>query len=224
MLSSDKQDDAHKALTNSSNAIAELLPRAAEGDQSAQNKVFELLYDELKGVAVRTLSREGEAHSWQPTRLVNETYLKVCKQWPAKHERRVLLGCMAHVMREILIDAARTRKASKHGGKTKTVSATAIDCVERGTPETLLALDLALQKLDQYDRRLRDIVELKVFMGMLIADIAELLDLSEATIKSEWKVARAWLFKELNGEEGVQEPPSGVTRIDADDIDPNPGN
>lgn len=162
------------------------------------------VYDELRKFASRALNNERDSHSFQTTELVHETYVRLARlnqiQWNDKdHVLRAAVG----VMRRVLIDYARAHNAQKRDPQQlflKSPNSGFKEAVE-ATPEIdLLALDEALQKLQQFDERKAEIVELRYFGGQDIDSVARILNVSTATVKRDWAIAKAWLFRELSAD------------------------
>jgi RNA polymerase sigma factor (TIGR02999 family) len=156
------------------------------------------LYQELRRLAAGCLRRERPNHTLQPTALVNEAYLRLAAQsQPAWNGRVQFLAAASHLMREILVDYARTRNRAKRGGGLAPI------CIEdagelAAAPEVdLMALDDALDALERIDTQQRQIVELRYFGGLSIEETAQVLGVSPATVKRDWRMARAWLHREL---------------------------
>jgi RNA polymerase sigma factor (TIGR02999 family) len=182
--------------------ITELLVAWSGGDRAALEQLLPLVYSELKRVAARRLARERPEHTLQPTALVHEAYLKLVDQRRARWESRTqFFGVAAELMRRILVDHARVRAAAKRGaGRTLvSLSAAGEPCRPEGPHTDLLALDAALDRLAELDPRQSRIVELRYFGGLSVDETAALLELSPATVKRAWTMARAWLFRELGG-------------------------
>ena len=157
------------------------------------------LYQELRRLAAGCLRRERPNHTLQPTALVNEAYLRLAAQsQPAWNGRVQFLGVASHLMREILVDYARTRNRAKRGGGLAPI------CIEdagdlAAAPEVdLMDLDEALDALERIDAQQRRIVELRYFGGLSIEETAQVLEVSPATVKRDWRMARAWLHRELS--------------------------
>ena len=157
------------------------------------------LHQELRRLAAGCLRRERPNHTLQPTALVNEAYLRLAAQsQPAWDSRVQFLGVASHLMREILVDYARTRNRAKRGGGLAPI------CIEdagelAAAPEVdLMALDEALDALERIDAQQRQIVELRYFGGLSIEETAQVLGVSPATVKRDWRMARAWLHRELS--------------------------
>jgi RNA polymerase sigma factor (TIGR02999 family) len=181
--------------------VSALLIRWGEGDQRAFDELMPLVYARLRRLAQAHLRGERSDISLQGTELVHEAYLRLGKQEaPGWKSRQQFFTFAAHVMRRILVDHARKTKAGKRwGSKIKVPLDAAADAPVAGTRDELeiLALDRALDGLTRLDERLGQIVELRFFGGFSIAETAELLGLSEATIKREWLTARAWLHRAI---------------------------
>ncbi len=180
------------------NQITHLLQRVNEGDQEALNNLLKLVYDEVKKIASRYLSNEYGKRTIQTTELVHEAYLRLVGNKNLSLEnRKHFFGSIANSMRQILVDNARQRNAIKRGsGKTKiTLDKVAVFSSEKD--EEILTLNDALTKLDSFDSRLCKIVELRFFTGLTIEETAEILSISPATVKRDWRLAKAWLYKEM---------------------------
>lgn len=157
-----------------------------------------LVYDELHRRAVACMRQERAGHTLQPTALVHEAYLKLVEQRSASFTGRAhFMAVAAHLMRRILIDHARAKLASKRGGQWNTVPLTDSPELRVDTPDSLLAIDLALQKLRSVDSRQEQIVEMRFFGGLTVEETAEALGVSIRTVEREWTVARAWLYIQL---------------------------
>jgi RNA polymerase sigma-70 factor, ECF subfamily len=165
------------------------------------SRVMPLVYDELRRIARRCLAGEKGGRSLQPTALVHEAYLKLAgekhRPWQNNAHFRAIA---ASSMREILVDRARARGAAKRGGSRVRVTLT--DAVAAsGPPVDLLALDQALTRLGALDPRQARIVELRYFGGLTVEECAQSLDVSPATVKREWSMARAWLKGEMKSDD-----------------------
>lgn len=181
--------------------ITELLQRWSDGDRGALDRVLPLVYQELRHIATRQLQYEREGHSLEPTDLVHALYLQLVDQRRASWANRAhFYGVVAGMMRRILVDHARTRLAAKRGATTMTVSLSALvnDPVAELVPASdVLAVDRALERLAQRDAEHARIVELRFFAGLSIAETAHVLGRSPATVKRAWRLAKAWLYREL---------------------------
>ena len=168
-------------------------------DTEASDAVLNLAYDELHRQAHRYLSRERAGHTLQTTALVHEVYLKLIKQENIAWESRShFFGIAARLMRQILIDYARTKHRAKRGGaKDKVPLENALTVAVDNTNFDLLALDKALTRLAAKEEHLANIVELRFFSGLSVEDTAEVLRISDSTVKRDWQMAKAWLHREL---------------------------
>ena len=182
--------------------ITRLLKAWAGGDQAAQQELIPLVYDELRELASRYRRKAAAGDTLQTTALVNEAYLKLVDIDTVNWRDRVhFFAISANIMRRILIDLARAHSAEKRGGPAKAVIVPD-DWDEIPSPasdraEELLALDEALTRLVEMDGRRGRIVELRVFGGLSVEETAELLDISPVTVMRDWRVAKAWLVREL---------------------------
>ena len=176
------------------NQVTQLLAAVRAGDAGAAEVIWPLVYQELRSMAERQLRRESGDPVLQPTVIVHEAYLKLAGDVGAASNRAHFLAIAARAMRQVLVDEARRRQAHKRGGGQLAVTlsqgADALTC----DPELLLLLNAALDKLDP---RQREIVELRFFGGLQEQEIAELLGVSDRTVRREWVKARAWLYSEL---------------------------
>jgi RNA polymerase sigma factor (TIGR02999 family) len=179
--------------------ITELLIDWGQGDQAALEKLMPLVYDELRRLANNYLRREAAGHTLQPTALVNEAYLKLIGQRSPNWQNRAhFFAISAKLMRRILVDHARQRQAAKRGGsEQERLSITSAETILKQPAIDLLALNEALDDLAQMDPQQGRIVELKFFAGLSIEETAEVLGISHATVERDWKMARAWLRRQL---------------------------
>lgn len=182
--------------------VTRLLPGVRQGDAAALDRVFELVYSELRRIAAARLRAERDGHTLQPTALVNEAYLKLAASPGADlQDRPHFLAVAARAMRQVLVDHARRRDAAKRGAGVSPVTLTG-----RGDPaaeapgldsDELIALDDALDRLDVLDARLRQVVELRFFGGLTDSEIGDVLGVTRRTVQRDWARARAWLYGEL---------------------------
>lgn len=182
--------------------VTQLLRELHEGNREAQPKLLEVVYRELHRIAERYMRRERVDHTLQPTALVNEAYLRLlADDCPSLENRQHFFAVAAQMMRRILVDYARSYRSEKRGGQATHVRLE--DCLAF-TPENakeIIALDEALSRLSQVDPRQSRIVELRFFVGLSEAQIAELLMISRTTVMRDWRVAKAWLYSELRASE-----------------------
>ena len=182
--------------------VTQLLSRWSAGDPSALEALIPLVYAELRRLAAGNLARERPGYTLQPTALVHEAYLRLVQQHSVDFDSRLkFYAAAAQMMRRVLCDRARHRNAKKRGDGAVHLT---ISVELPGHPQSenidLERLDAALSQLEQLDPRKVRIVELRYFAGLSIADAAGALDLSPATIKREWSVARAWLASRLRAD------------------------
>lgn len=181
--------------------ITELLHRWSSGDRTALDRALPLVYEELRKIAARQLRYEHDSHSLDPTDLVHALYLHLIDQRRATWINRTqFYGIVAQMMRRILVDHARAHLALKRGATTVSVSLASLvtDPVAEHTPVTdVLAVDRALERLAARDAEHARIVELRFFAGLSIEETAHVLNRSPATVKRAWRLAKAWLFREL---------------------------
>ena len=182
----------------SPNQVTELLLKWKGGDQESLQALLPLVYSELRRLAQHHLRRERSDHTLQSTALVHEAYLRLVKPGSVRIESRGHFFALAsQLMREILVDHARSRKAGKRDGGSRLTLDEAAE-LSKSKDVDLLALDDALNQLSQMSPRQSRIVELRFFGGLSIAETSEFLEVSPATIEREWAVARAWLYREIN--------------------------
>ena len=179
--------------------ITQLLVRARNGDRQAESELVPLVYDELRRLARRYMRQEPPDHTLQATALVHEAYLKLVEQREIAWQNRAhFFGVAAQLMRRILVDHARARLAQKRGGSRQKISLDVAVAFSPDQSEQFLALNEALDRLSQLDARQGRIVELKFFGGLTDEEVAEVLRMSSRTVKRDWSVARAWLFREIS--------------------------
>ena len=180
------------------NDITGLLAAYKTGSRAALDELFPLIYDELKRVAANKLKNERSDHTLQPTALVHEAYLRLIEQNSVDWQNRVqFFGLAAEMMRRILTNHAISRNSNKRGGKNLKIELDEAVLHATGREIDLIALDEALNELEKIDSKQAKIVELKFYTGLKIEEIAELMGISNSTIKREWRMAKAWLFDRL---------------------------
>jgi RNA polymerase sigma factor (TIGR02999 family) len=176
-----------------------LLRRMNQGDQTAESELATEVYDELRRLAARYMRCERSDHTLQPTALVHEAFLKLFESKDIDWQGRAHFFAVAsRTMRRILVDHARRVHAGKRSGDRNGVPLDSAFLYAEERPAELIALDEALQRLSELDPRQCRIVELRFFGGLSVEEAAEILGVSERTIKREWSVARAWLYGELS--------------------------
>lgn len=186
-------------MSTSPHAVTQLLVDWGNGDRQALEKLTPLVYQELKRLATRYLRRERREHTLQSTALVHEAWLRLIDQNHVHWQNRAqFFGIAAEMIRRILIDHARNRQAAKRGdGAIKLSLDDALAAPDRRDFD-LVALDDALGDLGKLDPKQGKLVELRFFAGLSIEESAEVLGVSPATVKREWAVAKAWLYRELS--------------------------
>lgn len=178
--------------------VTRILRAAAEGVDGAADELLPRVYDALRGIARVRMAGERADHTLSATALVHEAYLKLFgSRRPAWEDRAHFYRAAAQAMRRILVDHARGRARDKRGGGRGRVPIDVLDLAASGTPEEILALDEAVRRLDQQDAGCAEIVRLRFFAGLSVAETAEVLGKSERSVKREWAFARAWLVRAL---------------------------
>jgi len=188
--------------TLSADNLTELLIEWREGDKTALDKLTPLVYDELRRIAHRYARRERNGHTLQTTALVNEAYLRLAGTKNIEWQNRShFFAVTAQVMRNVLIDHARRRLYAKRGGQAQQVpiDEVSLEMSEKRADE-LVVLDEALSDLANLDPRKARVVELRYFGGLSLEETAEVLGISLMTVRRDWRAAKAWLYKEVNGE------------------------
>lgn len=181
--------------------ITHLLRAWGRGDAAALDRLTPLVYEHLRRLAANHMRKERPGHGLQTTALVNEAYLRLVKigelDW---HDRAHFFAVSARIMRRILVDAARAQATSKRGGAAAHASSIDIDrfpSPETDRPAELCALDDALAHLAAIDPRRAQVIEMRFFAGLSVEDTAEALSVSPQTVMRDWRLARAWLTREL---------------------------
>ena len=185
--------------------VTDLLNDWGHGDQEALNKLMPLVYDELRRLASRYLRNERAGHTLQTTALVHEAYLKLVDQTNTSWQNRVqFFSAAAQVMRHVLVDYARSRRAFKRGGDYCRLSLDEAVISSKETDADLLTLNEALNGLAAIDPQQSRVVELRVFGGLTVEETAEALGVSPRTVKREWSMAKAWLHKQMRDNADVR--------------------
>ncbi len=181
--------------------ISEMLEKLRGGDQKVLDQLMPIMYDELHRIASQLLHKEYRKHTLQTTELVHEAYIRLVGNEPLSWQNRAhFFGIAASAMRQILVDYARKRKAAKRGKGKKPITLNEVMLLSPDNIDELLALDEALTRLKTFDERQSRIVEMRYFTGLTIEETAEVLAISPATVKREWNLAKAWLYRELSAE------------------------
>ena len=188
-------------MAESDRSATDLLLRAGAGEASAVEGVFPIVYDELRRLAHRQLSKEPTGRTLGTTELVHEAYLRLIDQTRVQwNDRAHFLGIASIAMRRILVDRARSRRSLKRGGVRVAIP---LDAIELGTDERaelLVALDEALDRLREIDERQARVVECRFFGGMNEEETAEALGIGLRTATRDWAKAKSWLYTELYDE------------------------
>jgi RNA polymerase sigma factor (TIGR02999 family) len=177
--------------------LTKLLEAANGGERAALERLYSLVYGELRDMAEGRLRRERGGHTLQPTALVHEVYLRLDPSKAAWQNRAHFFGAASQAMRRILVDHARRRLADKRGAALERVTLADLDVAAPEVDLDLVALDGALDALEAEEPRLARVVTMRVFAGMSIEETAQALDLSPASVKRDWVFARAWLAERI---------------------------
>ena len=187
---------------SSQKEVTQLLGDWSSGDEGALEKLIPLVQPELHRLAHHYMIRERAGHTLQTTALLDEAYLLLVKDpnrgW---HNRTHFIAATAQLMRRIMVDHARARRALKRGGEAARVTLDEAALVTDKHSEELLALDEALERLAAQDPRKCQIVELRYFGGLTVEETAQFLKMSRRSVEREWNMAKAWLYRALSGEE-----------------------
>jgi RNA polymerase sigma factor (TIGR02999 family) len=178
--------------------ITEILLRLKGGDASAETELIPVIYPELRRLAGRHLRRERPGHTLQATALVHEVYLRLIGNRDISWANRSHFFAVAsRIMRRILVDYARNRKAGKRGGSVQVIELDESVALSEAQSDLVLVIDQCLQKLAEMDLRQAQVVEMRFFGGLTEREIAIVLGVSTRTVKRDWIMARAWLHAEL---------------------------
>ena len=185
--------------TASTQEITQLLRAWGSGDEAALDELTRLCYQELRRIALQHMRRERPGHTLQASALVNEAFLRLTDWKNVEWQNRAHFFAMAaRVMRNVLVDFARKRERIKRGGDPLMVSLTAAERVSQERSAELLALDEALDALAALSPRQSKVIELRFFGGLTNEETAEVLKVSPDTVRRDWRLAQAWLYRELN--------------------------
>ena len=187
--------------THATHDVTGLLQAWGRGDEDALAKLVPLVYRELRQAARRYMAGERSGHLLQTTALVNETYLRLVGVRKVSWQNRAhFLAICAQLMRRILTDLARSRRYKKRSGKVNRVSFSEALLIAPQSDTDFAALDAAMKKLAAVDERKSRVVEMRFFGGLNVQESAEVLKVSQDTVMRDWKMAKVWLLRELNGE------------------------
>lgn len=182
---------------NEDHSVTDLLRGWDAGDTAAGHELFPRVYGQLRELASARLWQERGDHTLQPTALVHEAFMRLQAQSQVDwRSREQFMGYAARIMRQVLVDHARARNRSKRGQGWQRIPLTKVDSIAQ-SPAGMLALDEALQWLEEQDAGMHRIVELRFFGGLTHQEISQLLKLSQTTVRRRWRTARAWLHQHL---------------------------
>ena len=185
-------------MSSPPNDVTQLLREWSRGDQSVVDQLTPLVYSELRRLADGYMRRERADHTLQPTALIHEAYIRLIQQsQPEWHSRSHFFRFAAHLMRQILVDHARTRRAEKRGGDVERVPFEEASVAVTHEALDVVAVDQALERMASFDQRKAQILELKFFGGMTEEEIAEALGISVRTLGRELRLAKAWMAQAL---------------------------
>jgi RNA polymerase sigma factor (TIGR02999 family) len=188
------------AITDSPGDVTALLLRWRGGDAEALDALLPQVQRELHDMARRCMAGERVGHTLQPTALVNEAYVRLVDVRRVNWQNRAhFLAMAARVMRRVLVDAARSRRAHKRGGEAVRVTFDEALPTKTDDQPELIALDDALQSLARIDARKSHVIELRFFAGLSVEETATVLGVSADTVLRDWRLAKAWLTREMNG-------------------------
>jgi RNA polymerase sigma factor (TIGR02999 family) len=183
---------------NPNESVTQLLAAHGAGDGEALERLLPLVYQELKRLAESYLRRERSDHTLQPTALVHEAYLRLIKQEVSWQNRAHFFGIAAMLMRQILVDYARSRAAGKRGAGGIKLSLDETIYLTDERAAVLVALDDALKELSEFDEEKARLVELRYFAGLSVEDTARVMGVSVSTVMRSWRSAKAWLMARIN--------------------------
>jgi RNA polymerase sigma factor (TIGR02999 family) len=191
------------------NDLTRILSAIDRGDPRAAEQLLPLVYDELRKLAAARMAREAPGQSLQATALVHEAYLRLLDDDPDRpwNSRGHFFAAAAEAMRRILVERVRHKRCLKAGGDRRREELADIEVASAGPHLDLLALHEALTKLEQQDQRRAELVKLRFFAGLTIAEAARVLGVSESTADNDWAYARSWLRLEIEGNAGGDSEP-----------------
>ena len=181
--------------------VTRLLEAVERGDSAAAQDLLPLVYDELRRLAAHKMAHEPPGQTLQPTALVHEAWLRVAggESGPHWQNRGHFFAAAAEAMRRILIDNARRKHALRHGGGQERVNLETAEIAAPGSDDELLQVHEALERFAQVDPAKAELVKLRYFAGLTVPEAAQVLGISEPTVKRMWAYARAWLYREIRG-------------------------
>lgn len=180
--------------------VTQILHAIEAGDPRAGDALLPMVYDQLRRIAQQRMATERPDHSLQATALVHEAYLRLVGDDDVHWANRAhFFAAAAEAMRRILVESARARGRLKRGGDRKRVPLNVVDLAAENDPAEILALDEALNRLESQDTKMARLVMLRFFSGLSVEETASAMNVSPRTVKRDWALARAWLFRELTG-------------------------
>lgn len=186
--------------------VTRLLEAWSQGDPEALVRLIPHVLDELHAIAAGLLAREPAGATLQPTALINELYLRLTARRSVHWDNSAqFFGEMANIVRRILVDHARERRAAKRGGGLPNISLSEVEDPVAGKEEDLLALDDALSDLAQLDPRLSQVVHLRFFVGLSAEEIGTILGVTSKTVNRDWQKAKAWLYQQMTASRATQD-------------------
>lgn len=179
--------------------ITQILEDWNNGEPNAKDRLIPFVYEELKRQARMIMAKERHNHTLQPTALIHEAFLRLRKQSGVDWKNRIhFYGVALHLMRQILVDHARRRASNKRGNSPVHFSLDDVNVLAEDQSYSIIALDEVLEKFAELNEQQAQIVEMKFFGGLTNKEVAEALEVSERTVVNRWKVAKIWLYRELN--------------------------
>jgi RNA polymerase sigma factor (TIGR02999 family) len=183
-----------------SREVSRILQAAGDGEPVDVGTLLPLVYEQLRAIATRRMAEERRGHTLQATALVHEAYLKLVGSQPLHWRSKAhFYSAAAEAMRRILIDHARGKGRAKRGGGRRKVPLHVVDLASREDLEEIVSVDEAIRRLEKRDERMAEIVKLRFYAGLTEQETAEVLGVTDRTVRMDWVLARAWLQKELSG-------------------------
>ena len=182
--------------------VTRILQSIETGDPKAAGELLPLVYEELRKLAAARMANESPNQTLQPTALVHEAWLRLTGNETVKWDGRAhFFGAAAEAMRRILIDNARRKHAQRHGGGQQRLDIAELEIAAPGKEQELLEMDEALERLEALDKQKAELVKLRYFVGLTLEESAQILGISTPTAKRWWAYARAWLYRQIQGDD-----------------------
>lgn len=186
-------------MSTEARPVTRLLSAISSGDGGAAEELLPVVYEELRALAQAQMAAENPGLTLQPTALVHEAYLRLVGDEDVRWQNRAhFFGAAARAMRRILVERARRVRRERHGGGRRRVPLDAINAAAPDDPDVLVELDGALDALESLDPRLSEVVMLRHFAGLSVDETSSALGVSPRTVKRDWQIARAWLYKHIS--------------------------